>query len=223
MGESKDRDGQAATTDTPTGNEAEFRYRGSRLGFPETGPGSVPGFGRRLIAVIIDWILANCLASLLFGTPVLGGSTTPAAGVTLWLPLFVFAVMTAALLVLFGTTVGKRLVGIRITATGERNWPWPVAWWSAPFCCAWRSPPSSTTATSAACTTGLREPSTSASEARKRQLALPEPGTPGSTSARKPWTKQDQRGRGRGIFGILTPLGIGPRGACIAGGSAFNR
>src|SRR5690606_2372621 len=45
----------------------------------------------------------------------------------LWLPLFVFAVMTAALLVLFGTTVGKRLVGIRITATGERNWPWPVA------------------------------------------------------------------------------------------------
>ena len=57
----------------------------------------------------------------------LGGSTTPAAGVTLWLPLFVFAVMTAALLVLFGTTVGKRLVGIRITATGERNWPWPVA------------------------------------------------------------------------------------------------
>ena len=127
MGESKDRDGQAATTDTPTGNEAEFRYRGSRLGFPETGPGSVPGFGRRLIAVIIDWILANCLASLLFGTPVLGGSTTPAAGVTLWLPLLVFAVMTAALLVLFGTTVGKRLVGIRITATGERNWPWPVA------------------------------------------------------------------------------------------------
>lgn len=87
----------------------------------------MPGFGRRLIAVIIDWILANCLASLLFGTPVLGGSTTPAAGVTLWLPLFVFAVMTAALLVLFGTTVGKRLVGIRITATGERNWPWPVA------------------------------------------------------------------------------------------------
>lgn len=42
MGESKDRDGQAATTDTPTGNEAEFRYRGSRLGFPKPAPAPCP-------------------------------------------------------------------------------------------------------------------------------------------------------------------------------------
>ncbi len=128
MGESKGHDGPTGTTDGGSEGGAEFRYRGSRLGLPETGSGSVPGFGRRLVAVVIDWFLANCLSSLLFGLPALPGvSAAPASGPSLWLPLLVFGVLTAALLTLFGTTVGKRLVGIRIAATGERKWPWPVA------------------------------------------------------------------------------------------------
>jgi len=126
MGESKGHDGPTGVAEG--GDGTEFRYRGSRLGFPETGPGSVPGFGRRLAAVVIDWFLANCLSALLFGTPLLPGTAAASPqGVALWLPLLVFGVMTAALLTLFGTTVGKRLVGIRIAATGERRWPWPVA------------------------------------------------------------------------------------------------
>ncbi|MEY9213119.1 RDD family protein [Thermobifida halotolerans] len=128
MGESRGHDGPTGITDGDSGDGAEFRYRGNRLDRPETGPGSVPGFGRRLVAVTIDWLLALCLSSLLFGVPsfsAAGGAV--ASGAAGWLPLLVFAAMTTVLLILFGTTVGKRLVGVRIAATGERALPWPAA------------------------------------------------------------------------------------------------
>ena len=41
--------------------------------------------------------------------------------------LVVFAAMSILLLTLFGTTIGRRIVGVGITATGERSWPWFVS------------------------------------------------------------------------------------------------
>lgn len=128
MGESRGHDGPTGVTDGAGPGDAEFRYRGNRLGLPDSGPGSVPGFGRRLVALTVDWFAAAFLATLLFGAPSAWspqtGSATGAAG---WLPLLVFAALTLVLLSLFGTTLGKRLVGVRIAATGERALPWPAA------------------------------------------------------------------------------------------------
>ncbi|MDA2808656.1 RDD family protein [Nocardiopsis sp. LSu2-4] len=98
--------------------EAGFRYRGNRLGMPEEGAGSVPGVGRRLVALMLDWVLSMAIAYGLLGADPTEGSATA---------LLVFAVMTALLLALFGTTLGKRIAGIGIASTGERGIPWPLA------------------------------------------------------------------------------------------------
>ncbi|MFC3998775.1 RDD family protein [Nocardiopsis sediminis] len=109
---------------TAGADDTAFQYRGNRLGMPEEGPGSVPGVGRRLAAIVLDWLLCLALAYLITGsTP-----GDPAAANAVSGPaLAVFAVYTIVLLSLIGTTVGKRLVGVGVAATGERALPWPVA------------------------------------------------------------------------------------------------
>ncbi|WP_150242574.1 RDD family protein [Nocardiopsis quinghaiensis] len=109
----------------------DFRYRGNRLGLPESGAGSVPGVSRRLAGLTLDWALALMLAWAAHGLGLVGPGPTAAAeevapmvGNT---ALVVFAVMSILLLTLFGTTVGRRIVGVGIRATGERSWPWFVS------------------------------------------------------------------------------------------------
>jgi hypothetical protein len=74
-------------------------YPGQHLGLPERGPGSVSSMPRRLLALFIDWLLSMVIA--------------------LWLThsqfwtIAVFAVEVFVLTALGGSTVGKRLVGIR--------------------------------------------------------------------------------------------------------------
>ncbi|MDA0567665.1 RDD family protein [Streptomonospora sp. S1-112] len=110
------------TTGAP--QDAQFRYRGNRLGMPEHGPGSVPGVGRRLLGLLLDWLLCLLVASALAG----GAPGDPAASATAsWLALLVFAIYSIALLTLFGTTLGKRIAGVEVAATGDRPLPWPVA------------------------------------------------------------------------------------------------
>ncbi|MBV2362362.1 RDD family protein [Streptomonospora nanhaiensis] len=109
---------------TGASEETPFRYRGNRLGMPEHGPGSVPGIGRRLLALLLDWLLCLLVASALAG----GGPGDPAgAAASSWPALLVFAGYSIVLLTLFGTTLGKRIVGIEVAATGDRPLPWPVA------------------------------------------------------------------------------------------------
>jgi uncharacterized RDD family membrane protein YckC len=80
---------------------AGLGYRGQRLGLPEHGPGSVAGFGRRLAAVVVDWVL--CLA---IATGLLRGDGRAT--------LAVFAVEHLLLLSTLGSTVGKRALGLRV-------------------------------------------------------------------------------------------------------------
>ncbi len=51
----------------------DFRYPGNRLGLPEDGPGSVAGWGRRLVALFVDWLVAWLIASLVVQRPMLAG------------------------------------------------------------------------------------------------------------------------------------------------------
>ncbi len=76
-------------------------YPGRRLGLPQEGPGSVARFGRRLLAIGVDWGLALLVAHGLFG----GGS---------WTTLGVFTAMTVVLLASAGQTIGQKLLGIRL-------------------------------------------------------------------------------------------------------------
>ncbi|WP_159941119.1 MULTISPECIES: transporter [unclassified Nocardiopsis] len=105
----------------------DFRYRGNRLGLPPSGPGSVPGVARRLTGLALDWALALALAWGAYGAGLLGSGPTSQEAVVQLVNntvLVLFAGMNILLLTLFGTTVGRRIAGVGIRATGERSWPW---------------------------------------------------------------------------------------------------
>jgi uncharacterized RDD family membrane protein YckC len=83
-------------------------YPGQRLGLPATGPGSVAGSGRRLTGVLIDWLISLLVASSLLITLNLGS----------FAPLTVLFVEHSLLVGTLGTSIGHRLVGIRVQRLG---------------------------------------------------------------------------------------------------------
>jgi hypothetical protein len=85
-------------------NEKAQTYPGQQLGLPERGPGSVSSMPRRLVALLIDWLLSMVIAYWLTHSQ-------------FW-TIAVFAVETYVLTALGGSTVGKRLVGIRTVRIG---------------------------------------------------------------------------------------------------------
>ncbi|MER8104813.1 MULTISPECIES: RDD family protein [unclassified Kitasatospora] len=85
---------------------ADFGFRGERLGLPKEGPGSIAGPGRRIGALFVDgWLVALIAYGLI-------GKGSPAEA-NLWTSPLYFLV-AAVLLATTGTTVGKRLFGLRV-------------------------------------------------------------------------------------------------------------
>ncbi len=77
-------------------------YPGRRLGLPQTGPGSVARFGRRFVALAVDWAL-----SLLIARGLAHGNE--------WATLAIFTIENALLVATTGHSVGHRALGIRVT------------------------------------------------------------------------------------------------------------
>ena len=88
----------------PPGDAGAFP--GERFGLPEEGSGSVATIGRRLLALLIDWLLCTLIALAAFHSR--------------WWTLPIFAVETYLLTALTGFTVGKRLLGIRVARLDGR-------------------------------------------------------------------------------------------------------
>ena len=93
----------------------DFGYPGARLGLPESGQGSVATFGRRLVALSVDWFA--CLA---ISHSILHGSAgTPNAASLLTLELF--AAQALLFTVLLGGSFGQTLLGVGIrNVNGQR-------------------------------------------------------------------------------------------------------
>jgi uncharacterized RDD family membrane protein YckC len=85
------------------------------MGLPQEGAGAVAGYGRRLVALIVDWLLATLLAAGL--TAVFHWSAQARSLAT----LAVFGVMAWLLTGLTGTTAGKRLSGLRVARLDGRR------------------------------------------------------------------------------------------------------
>jgi uncharacterized RDD family membrane protein YckC len=81
-------------------------YPGRRLGLPEDGHGSVARFGRRLVALFVDWLLALLVARVVLGVE--GWNELQ------WVALGVFTVYNALLVGLLGGSVGHRLLGLKV-------------------------------------------------------------------------------------------------------------
>jgi uncharacterized RDD family membrane protein YckC len=90
--------------DKPAGAVSE--YPGQRFGLPRSGARSVAGVGRRLGALMIDWVM-----SVVIAIAVLGDKNQASVE---YLTLAIFAGEVFLLTALTGFTVGKRLLGVRV-------------------------------------------------------------------------------------------------------------
>jgi uncharacterized RDD family membrane protein YckC len=94
---------------------APAAYPGERLGRPADGPRSLGSFGRRLVALVVDWVLALLIAGWLLRS----------AGLGQFGPLLVLLVENVVLVGTAGATIGHRLLGLRVE-TVDGTAPGPV-------------------------------------------------------------------------------------------------
>jgi uncharacterized RDD family membrane protein YckC len=92
-------------------------YPGKRFGLPQEGPGSVAPMGRRLVALIVDWVLCYLIASFIVGHSVVAVTDAHYEDAQLT-ALLLFFVEVYLLTAISGLTVGKRLLGLRAMRTG---------------------------------------------------------------------------------------------------------
>ncbi|MET8143717.1 RDD family protein [Sphaerisporangium sp. NPDC005288] len=86
----------------------DLGHPGERLGLPREGSGSVSGFGRRIGAITVDWLICTwaIAGGLLRVDPRSAG----------WVGFAVFAAEYVLLVGTIGMTLGMRLFGIRVAA-----------------------------------------------------------------------------------------------------------
>ncbi len=94
---------------------APAAYPGERLGRPADGPRSLGSFGRRLVALVVDWVVALLIAGWLLRS----------AGLGQFGPLLVLLVENVVLVGTAGATIGHRLLGLRVE-TVDGKAPGPV-------------------------------------------------------------------------------------------------
>ena len=94
----------------------DLGYPGERLGLPQEGSGSVSGWGRRIGALVIDWMICTWVVVQLVLR--MNPAESP------WAPALVFAVQYLLLVGFMGQTFGHRLMGIRVAAMdgGDPRW-----------------------------------------------------------------------------------------------------
>lgn len=96
----------------PASTDPVQTYPGERLGFPETGPGSIGRIGRRIAALLIDYAAATIIATAFFGYRQF--DLPQEAGLTQFAPLMVFAVLQILFIPTIGGSPGHRIVGMRV-------------------------------------------------------------------------------------------------------------
>jgi len=106
-----------------SGKEA---YPGQDLHLPKTGPGSIPGWPRRLGALLIDWIVCSLITIAFFYHPAAGHNTDVLTQPRPW-TLLVFGLEVFLLTGLTGFTIGKRVLRLRVIRLDGK----PVGLWRA--------------------------------------------------------------------------------------------
>jgi len=89
-------------------------YPGETLGMPERGPGSLARMGRRLAALLVDWLLAYGLAALGMTLGLISLRLLSSAVLVIWLVLGVLAVR------LFEFTPGQFVLALRVASVDDR-------------------------------------------------------------------------------------------------------
>ena len=89
-------------------------YPGAGLGLPQSGPGSLAPMGRRLAALLIDWLISYGLAALALAFGIISERTLATAVLVVWFLLGLVAVR------LFSFTPGQLVLGLQVAAVDGR-------------------------------------------------------------------------------------------------------
>jgi uncharacterized RDD family membrane protein YckC len=89
-------------------------YPGETLGLPETGPGSLAPMGRRVAALLIDWLIAAGLALLAVRLGAVSAELLNTTQFVVWLVLGLVAVR------LYGSTPGQLALRLGVAAVDGR-------------------------------------------------------------------------------------------------------
>lgn len=89
-------------------------YPGENLGLPESGPGSLAPMGRRLAALMIDWLISYGLGALAMAFGIFSERMLATAVLVIWLVLGVVAVR------LFSFTPGQLALGLQVASVDGR-------------------------------------------------------------------------------------------------------
>jgi len=90
-------------------------YAGEGLGLPASGPRSLAGFGRRVLALLIDWLIAYGLAALGMSLGWWTLTTLSTAVLVVW---FVIGVVSVRL---FGFTPDQLALGLMVISVDDRQ------------------------------------------------------------------------------------------------------
>lgn len=96
--------------DSGTGSDL---YPGERLGLVRSGRGSVAGWGQRLGAITVDWLIALGVTIAVLGTPEPGDQAFSLV------VLGVFSLMYVSLLLVAQRTFGMAVFGLRVLPVGS--------------------------------------------------------------------------------------------------------
>lgn len=94
--------------------ESPAGYPGETLGLPRTGPGSVAPMGRRLLALLVDWLIAGGLALLALTFGAISDALLSTMQAVVWLMIGAVSVR------LFGFSPGQLALRIQVAATDGR-------------------------------------------------------------------------------------------------------
>jgi uncharacterized RDD family membrane protein YckC len=81
---------------------------------------SVAPMGRRLAALLVDWVLCELIATLITGHSLARGASDPTYFSTQFWTFVLFAAEVYLLTAISGVTIGKRLLSIRVIRTDGR-------------------------------------------------------------------------------------------------------
>jgi uncharacterized RDD family membrane protein YckC len=89
-------------------------YPGESLGLPQGGTGSLAPMGRRLVALMIDWLISYGLGALAMAFGLFSQRTLATAVLVIWFVLGVVAVR------LFSFTPGQLVLGLQVASVDGR-------------------------------------------------------------------------------------------------------
>ncbi len=90
-------------------------YPGERLGAPDSGPGSMARFGRRVAAMLVDWFVAYGLAALAMALGLVSVGAMSTVILVIWFLIGVASVR------LFSFTPGQFVLGLMVVSMDDRQ------------------------------------------------------------------------------------------------------